>query len=84
MGAETDYLDSKWVENVEVDAIFAVRAILEEVSNSISEAIVRGGENYPTGDVVFDAFVAPVVTDLITIRNKFASDYAELLGWRQP
>ena len=84
MSEATDYLDGKWVENVEVDKIFAVRAVLEEASNSISEAIARGGKNYPTGDVVFDAFVAPVVTDLIAIRDKFASDYAELLGWRQP
>ena len=84
MGIVTDKLNAEWVEKQQDEAMFAVRAIMEEFFNNLNDAITRGGEHYPTGDAQFDGFVSPIVTDLVTLRNKMQADYEEFLTWRQP
>ena len=83
MGVITDKLNAEWVEKKVDEDMFAVRAIIEDFYNNLSEAISRGGDLYPTGDAAFDSYVQPIVAEMVTFKNQLDA-YAEFIGWRQP
>ena len=83
MGVITDKLNAEWVEKKVDEDMFAVRAIIEDFYNNLSEAISRGGDLYPTGDAVFDGYVQPIVAEMVAFKNQLDA-YAEFIGWRQP
>ena len=84
MGVITDKLNAEWIEKKIDEDIFTVRAIIEDFYNNLSEAISRGQDLYPTGDATFDAYVQPIVQEMVTFRNQLEANYAEFIGWRQP
>ena len=84
MGVITDKLNAEWVEKKIDEDIFAVRAIIEDFYNNLSEAISRGQDLYPTGDATFDAYVQPIVAEMVTFKTQLENNYAEFLQWRQP
>ena len=84
MGVITTKLNTEWAEKKVDEDMFAVRAIIEDFYNNLSEAISRGQALYPTGDAEFDGYVAPIVTEMVDFKNQLESKYAEFLGWRQP
>ena len=81
MSAITDKLDAEWAEmNVDQD-MFEVRAIIQDFYNDLSEAISRGQDKYPTGDSAFDAYVQPIVADMVAFKNDLESNYADFINW---
>ena len=84
MGVITDKLNAEWLEmNVDQD-MFEVRAIIQDFYNNLSEAISRGGEKYPTGDAQFDAYVGPIVNEMVTFKGQLENNYSEFIDWTQP
>jgi len=84
MGAITDKLNAEWVEKVQDENMFAVRAIIQDFYNNLSEAISRGGNLYPTGDTEFDNYVQPIVQEMTTFKTGLENNYAEFINWMQP
>ena len=84
MSAITDKLNAEWIEKKVDEDMFAVRAIIEDFYNNLSEAISRGQDLYPTGDATFDAYVQPIVAEMVTFKTQLENNYAEFLQWRQP
>ena len=84
MGAITDKLNAEWIEKKIDEDMFAVRAIIEDFYNNLSEAISRGQDLYPTGDATFDAYVQPIVAEMVTFKNQLETNYSEFISWRQP
>ena len=83
MGVITDKLNAEWIEKKVDEDMFAVRAIIEDFYNNLTEAISRGQALYPTGDATFDAYVQPIVQEMVTFRNQLESNYSEFIQWRQ-
>jgi len=84
MSIITDKLDEKWAEKKVDEDMFAVRAIVEDFYNNLVEAISWGQDLYPTGDATFDAYVQPIVQEMVTFKNGLETNYSEFIGWRQP
>ena len=84
MGAITDKLNAEWSEMTTDQDMFAVRAIIQDFYNNLSEAISRGQDKYPTGDATFDAYVQPIVQELVTFKTDLENNYAEFINWVQP
>ena len=84
MGVITTKLNAEWVEKKTDDDMFAVRATIEDFYNNLSQAISRGSELYPTGDTEFDAYVQPIVAEMVTFKNQLENNYAEFISWRKP
>ena len=84
MGVITDKLNAEWIEKKVDEDMFAVRAIIEDFYNNLSEAISRGSDLYPTGDAQFDGYVQPIVQEMVTFKNQLETNYSEFIGWRQP
>jgi len=84
MSIITDKLNAEWAEKKIDEDMFAVRAIIEDFYNNLVEAISRGQDLYPTGDSAFDAYVQPIVQEMVTFRNQLETNYSEFIGWRQP
>ena len=84
MGVITDKLNAEWIEKKVDEDMFAVRAIIEDFYNNLSEAISRGSALYPTGDATFDAYVQPIVAEMTTFKTQLENNYAEFINWRQP
>ena len=84
MGAITEKLDAGWSELTVDQDMFAVRAIIQDFYNNLSEAISRGNDKYPTGDATFDAYVEPIVSELVTFKGQLEANYAEFIQWKQP
>ena len=74
MGAITDKLNAEWIEKKVDEDMFAVRAIIEDFYNNLSEAISRGLDLYPTGDATFDAYVQPIVAEMTTFKNQLEAN----------
>ena len=83
MGAITTKLDAEWTEKQIDENMFAVRAIIEDFYNNLVEAISRGQALYPTGDATFDAYVQPIVAEMVTFKTQLEASYLEFLQWRQ-
>ena len=84
MGVITDKLNAEWIEKKIDEDMFAVRAIIEDFYNNLTEAISRGSDLYPTGDAAFDSYVQPIVQEMTTFRTQLENNYSEFIGWRQP
>ena len=84
MGVITDKLNAEWIEKKVDEDMFAVRAIIEDFYNNLSEAISRGQDLYPTGDATFDAYVQPIVAEMVTFRTQLENNYLEFINWRMP
>ena len=84
MGVITDKLNAEWAEKQVDENMFAVRAIIEDFYNNLVEAISRGQALYPTGDATFDAYVQPIVAEMVTFKDGLETKYLEFLQWRQP
>ena len=84
MGAITTKLNAEWVEmNVDQD-MFEVRAIIQDFYNNLVGAISRGGDKYPTGDTVFDDYVAPIVAEMVDFKTQLENNYEEFINWIAP
>ena len=83
MSAITDKLDAEWAELTTDQDMFEVRAIIQDFHNNLVEAISRGQDKYPTGDTAFDAYVQPIVAELISFKNDLESNYADFINWTQ-
>ena len=83
MGVITTKLNTEWAEKKVDEDMFAVRAIIEDFYNNLSDAISRGLALYPTGDAQFDGYVQPIVAEMVAFKNQLEA-YAEFLNWRQP
>ena len=83
MGVITTKLNSEWVEKQIDDNMFAVRAIIEDFYNNLSMAITQGSSLYPTGDATFDAYVQPIVNEMVAFKTSLETKYAEFINWRQ-
>ena len=83
MGVITTKLNAEWTEKQVDENMFAVRAIIEDFYNNLVEAISRGQALYPTGDATFDAYVQPIVAEMVTFKNQLEESYAEFINWRQ-
>ena len=81
MGAITTKLNAEWIEKKVDENMFAVRAIIEDFYNTLSEAISRGSALYPTGDTQFDDYVQPIVAEMVTFKNQLEANYAEFINW---
>ena len=84
MGAITTKLNAEWVELKTDEDMFAVRAIIQDFYNNLSEAISRGGDLYPTGDTAFDDYVAPIVAEMVDFKTQLENNYEEFINWTQP
>ena len=84
MGVITTKLNTEWAEKKVDEDMFAVRAIIEDFYNNLSEAISRGSGLYPTGDAQFDGYVQPIIAEMVDFKNQLESKYAEFISWRQP
>ena len=84
MGVITDKLNSEWTEKVTDEKMFEIRAIIEDFFNNLNQAIQRGNDLYPTGDATFDAYVSPIVSEMVTFKNQLEANYGEFIVWRQP
>ena len=82
MGVISDKLDAEWAEKQVNENIFAVRAIIQDFYNNLTEAISRGSALYPTGDATFDAYVQAIVTEMVTFKNQLEASYLEFINWR--
>ena len=83
MGAITTKLDAEWAEKQVDENMFTVRAIIEDFYNNLVEAISRGQVLYPTGDATFDAYVQPIVAEMVTFKDQLEASYLEFIQWRQ-
>ena len=84
MGVITDKLNTEWAEKKVDEDMFAVRAIIEDFYNNLSEAISRGQDLYPTGDTDFDNYVLPIVNEMVAFKTQLEASYLEFINWRQP
>ena len=84
MGVITDKLNAEWIEKKVDEDMFAVRAIIENFYNNLSEAISRGQDLYPTGDTDFDNYVLPIVNEMVAFKTQLEASYLEFINWRQP
>jgi len=84
MGVITTKLNAEWIEKKVDEDMFAVRAIIEDFYNNLSEAISRGSDLYPTGDAAFDSYVQPIVQEMVAFKNQLETKYSEFINWRQP
>jgi len=84
MGTITTKLNAEWQEKKTDEDMFAVRAIIEDFYNNLSEAISRGSDLYPTGDTDFDNYVQPIVAEMVTFKTQLENNYAEFINWRIP
>ena len=84
MGAITDKLNAEWSEMTTDQDMFAVRAIIQDFYNNLSEAISRGQDKYPVGDTAFDDYVQPIVTEMVAFKTQLENNYAEFINWKQP
>ena len=84
MGVITTKLNAEWIEKKVDEDMFAVRAIIEDFYNNLSEAISRGSDLYPTGDAAFDGYVQPIVGEMVAFKNQLETKYSEFINWRQP
>ena len=84
MGIITDKLNTEWAEKKVDEDMFAVRAIIEDFYNNLSEAISRGQDLYPTGDTDFDNYVLPIVDEMVAFKTQLEASYLEFINWRQP
>ena len=84
MGVITDKLNAEWSEMTVDQNMFEVRAIIQNFYNNLAEAIQRGSDLYPTGDADFDAYVQPIVNEMVTFKNQLEASYAEFINWVQP
>ena len=84
MGVITDKLNAEWIEKKVDEDMFAVRAIIEDFYNNLSEAISRGQDLYPTGDTDFDNYVLPIVNEMVAFKTQLEASYLEFINWRQP
>ena len=82
MSAITDKLNAEWTEMTTDQDMFEVRAIIQDFYNNLTEAISRGQDKYPTGDATFDAYVQPIVQELVTFKNQLETNYAEFINWQ--
>jgi len=82
MGVISGKLNAKWAEKQVNENMFAVRAIIQDFYNNLSEAISRGSALYPTGDATFDAYVQPIVAKMVTFKNQMEASYIEFINWR--
>ena len=83
MGVITTKLDAEWAEKQVDENMFTVRAIIEDFYNNLVEAISRGQVLYPTGDATFDAYVQPIVNEMVTFKDQLEASYLEFIQWRQ-
>ena len=84
MGVIIDKLNAEWAELSQDEDMFAIRAIIEDFYNNLVQAISNGQDKYPTGDATFDAYVQPIVSEMIDFRNQLEASYSEFINWRQP
>ncbi len=84
MGAITDKLNAEWTEMTVDQDMFEIRAIIQDFYNNLTEAISRGSDKYPTGDATFDAYVQPIVAEMVTFKAQLENNYAEFINWSQP
>ena len=82
MSIITDKLDAEWAEQQVNQNMFAVRATIQDFYNNLSEAISRGQDLYPTGDATFDAYVQPIVVEMVTFKEQLEASYMEFINWR--
>jgi len=82
MGVITDKLNAEWAEKTVDENMFALRAIIQDFYNNLSEAISRGNSLYPTGDTVFDDYIQPIVGEMVTFKNQLEASYLEFINWR--
>ena len=83
MSAITDKIDAEWAEMTTNQDMFEVRAIIQDFYNNLVEAISDGQKKYPTGDAAFDAYVQPIVTELISFKNGLETNYSDFINWTQ-
>ncbi len=84
MGVITDKLNAEWAEKKIDEDQFAVRAIIEDFYNNLSEAISRGQALYPVGGTTFDDYVQPIVAEMVTFKEQLENNYLEFINWRKP
>ena len=84
MGAITDFLNTEWTEMTTDQDMYAVRAIIQDFYNNLSEAISRGQDKYPTGEATFDNYVQPIVSEMTTFKTQLENNYGEFINWVQP
>ena len=84
MGVITTKLNAEWTELTTDQDMFEVRAIIEDFYNSLTEAISRGQDKYPTGDTAFDDYVQPIVAEMVTFKTQLENNYGEFINWVQP
>jgi len=84
MGVITTKLNAEWAEKQTDENMFALRAIIEDFYNNLSEAISRGQGLYPTGDTDFDNYVLPIVNEMVAFKTQLEASYLEFINWRQP
>ena len=82
MGAISDKFDAEWAEKKVNENIFAVRAIIQDFYNNLTEAISRGQALYPTGDATFNAYVQPIVGEMVTFKGQLEASYMEFIDWK--
>ena len=80
MGVITDKLNAEWAEKQVDENMFSVRAIIQDFYNNLNNAISNGNSLYPTGDAAFDAYVQPIVAEMIAFRDQLDT-YAEFINW---
>ena len=83
MSAITDKLNAEWAEMTTDQDMFEVRAIIQDFYNNLLEAISRGQDKYPTGDAAFDAYVQPIIAEMISFKNGLETKYADFINWTQ-
>ena len=83
MSAITDKLDAEWAELTTDQDMFEVRAVIQDFYNNLLEAISRDQDKYPTGDAAFDAYVQPIVAELISFKNGLETNYSDFINWTQ-
>jgi len=84
MGVITTKLNAEWTEMTTDQDMFEVRAIIQDFYNNLVEAISRGTDKYPTGDVDFDNYVAPIVSEMTTFKTQLENNYGEFINWSAP
>ena len=82
MSAITDKLNAEWTEMTTDQDMFEVRAIIQDFYNNLTDAISRGQDKYPTGDVAFDNYVQPIVAEMVAFRTSLENNYAEFINWK--
>jgi hypothetical protein len=82
MSIITDKLDADWADKEIKENVFTVRAVVENMYNVLNEAISGGGDSYPTGDSAVDAYVVPIIQEMVTFKNGLENNYAEFINWK--